>query len=199
MESIYVSVILLLLGVITGGAMVVGMLQGQQNRWQARRYHPEDLAIAMANTSARRNGMDSWRFLLFLIVLMVVLSFNRGNWTWMKGHTTPQSPTRDSLAAVSIQALPAQTMSIELGQTPSSSKAEAPVSGWYVQVGAFSSRDAAAQVLASWQNHTRLDGRVLPSAQVPAVYKVGMGPFARKAMAQKWVAEWGTGFVVEWE
>ena len=66
MESIYVSVILLLLGVITGGAMVVGLLQGQQNRLQARRYHPEDLAIAMANTSARRSGMDSWGFLLFL-------------------------------------------------------------------------------------------------------------------------------------
>jgi hypothetical protein len=199
MESIYVSVILLLLGVITGGAMVVGMLQGQQNRWQARRYHPQDLAIAMANTSARRNGMDSWGFLLFLIVLMVVLSFNRGNWTWLKGHTASQSPTSDSLAAVNIQAIPAQTMSMELGQTPSSSKAEAPVSGWYVQVGAFSSSEAAGQVLAGWQSHTRLDGRVMHSKQMPVVYKVGMGPFARKQIAQKWVAEWGTGFVVAWE
>lgn len=199
MESIYVSVILLLLGVITGGAMVVGLLQGQQNRMQARRYHPEDLAIAMANTSTRRSGMDSWGFLLFLIVLMVVLSFNRGNWTWMKGHSAPQSPTRDSLAAVSIQALPAQTMSMEVGPALASSKADSSISGWYVQVGAFSSSEAAAQILTGWQSHTRLDGRVLPSAQVPVVYKVGMGPFARKAMAQKWVAEWGTGFVVEWE
>ena len=199
MESIYVSVILLLLGVITGGAMVVGLLQGQQNRLQARRYHPEDLAIAMANTSARRSGMDSWGFLLFLIVLMVVLSFNRGNWTWMNGHTTPQSPTSDSLAPLSIQALPAQTMSMEAGLALAPSRADTSVSGWYVQVGAFSSSEAAARVLSSWQSHTRLDGRVLPSAQVPVVYKVGMGPFARKAMAQKWVAEWGTGFVVEWE
>lgn len=199
MESIYVSVILLLLGVITGGAMVVGLLHGQQNRLQARRYQPEDLAIALANTSARRSGMDSWGFLLFLIVLMIVLSFTRGNWTGLKNNSAPQLPSSDSSALVSIQTLPAQTMSMEIGPALASKSAEPTASGWYVQVGAFSSSEAAAQVLSNWRTHTRLSGRVLPSAQVPVVYKVGMGPFARKPMAQKWVAEWGTGFVVAWE
>ena len=90
-------------------------------------------------------------------------------------------------------------MSMEIGPALASSKVDTSVSGWYVQVGAFSSSEAAVQVLAGWQSHTRLDGRVLHSAQVPVVYKVGMGPFARKAMAQKWVAEWGMGFVVEWD
>lgn len=68
--------------------------------------------------------------------------------------------------------------------------------GWYIQMGAYRDRLSAENVLQHWQKQSGLEGKLVPADDKTGVYKVYLGAFEQKRVAQQMVEKWGQGWVV---
>ncbi|AEE53927.1 SPOR domain-containing protein [Haliscomenobacter hydrossis] len=193
MESLYFSVILLLLGVIVGGVIALQLLgpRGPQS------YPPNYYAAPPALLPESRWGRDNGWGLLLILGLMLTLGLAKTEleswWKTAVPATTPKQQLNTPVREATIKARVAPQVT-----AASAPKTAAPVvaAGIYIQVAAYNNPLAAEQSRAAWQISTRQQGWMVPSGQIPVVYKVWMGPFGSKKAARQALEQWGTGFVV---
>jgi len=188
MDSFYVAVILLLLGVIVGGSMVVRW-QGTPAQMQYPPHYPLPL-VAQRRFNRRADSQQTGWWVL-LIFGLIVLGLSQ----WKK--VVPP------LSSTSVQkAMLPSSHSFDQNDLDKRNLRSAPPPesvvkpGWYIQMGAYRDRLSAENVLQHWQKQSGLEGKLIPADKETGVYKVYLGAFEQKRVAQQMVEKWGQGWVV---
>lgn len=187
MESFYVAVILLLLGVIVGGSMVV-RLQGTP-RMQYPPHYPYPL-VAQRNLNRRADSHQMGWWVLLIFGLMAI-----GFTQWKKIETPVSSTSVQKAMLPPSHSFDRNDLNKRnLSSTPPHEGVVIP--SWYIQMGAYQDRQSAEEELQQWQKQTGLGGKLVSMDSETDVYKVYLGAFEQKSVAQQMVEQWGQGWVV---
>lgn len=184
MESIYFSLVLILLGVILGGGVAMSLLRGLSRSHYAQVYPAYPAQQAPLE---RSHGGEWWLGVGIFILAMVLLHTGKEhlkNW-WFPEQALMASVQRDTSHSSALS-----KQSFHLVQATAIVSPTIRPDSVYVQIGAYHQRSSAEALQARWMRHGYPVTILKDHQNSNTLYKLCMGPYSHTQLAQKFMQKY---------